>query len=73
MDVAIKYCPRVVALHHGQVVYDGPSAALTPALLRSLYGVHADEILSDAAGAPTAPVHAPTPVPQWAPAMVQAA
>jgi len=73
VDVAIKYCPRVVALHHGQVVYDGPSAALTPALLRSLYGVHADEILSDAAGAPTAPVHAPTPVPQWAPAMVQAA
>ncbi|PVY91578.1 phosphonate transport system ATP-binding protein [Acidovorax sp. 99] len=73
VDVAIKYCPRVVALHHGQVVYDGPSAALTPALLRSLYGVHADEILADAAGAPPAPVHAPTPVPQWAPAMVQAA
>jgi len=55
------------------VVYDGPSAALTPALLRSLYGVHANEILSDAAGAPPAPVHAPTPVPQWTPAMVQAA
>src|SRR3989344_735981 len=73
VDVAIKYCPRVVALHHGQVVYDGPSAALTPALPRSLYGVHADEILSDAAGPPPAPVHAPTPVPQWAPAMVQAA
>jgi len=71
--VAIKYCPRVVALHHGQVVYDGPSAALTPALLRSLYGVQADEILLDAAAAPTAPVAAPMPTPQWSPAMVQAA
>ena len=73
VDVAIKYCPRVVALHHGQVVYDGPSAALTPALLRGLYGVQADEILSDAAGAPPAPAHAPMPAPQWSPAMVQAA
>lgn len=73
VDVAIKYCPRVVALHQGQVVYDGPSAALTPALLRSLYGVQADETLSDAAAAPALPVAAPVPVPQWAPAMVQAA
>ncbi len=34
VDVAMKYCPRVIALHQGQVVYDGPSAALTPQLLR---------------------------------------
>ncbi|MCO5356815.1 phosphonate ABC transporter ATP-binding protein [Acidovorax kalamii] len=73
VDVAIKYCPRVVALHHGQVVYDGPSAALTPALLRGLYGVQADEILSDASGAHPAPAHAPMPAPQWSPAIVQAA
>ena len=32
-----------------------------------------DEILSDAAGAPPAPAHAPMPAPQWSPAMVQAA
>ena len=57
----------------GQVVYDGPSAALTPALLRGLYGVQADEILSDASGAHPAPAHAPMPAPQWSPAMVQAA
>jgi len=46
VNVAIKYCPRTIALHHGRVVYDGPSAALTPALLRDLYGAEADEILS---------------------------
>jgi phosphonate transport system ATP-binding protein len=46
VNVAMKYCPRTVALHRGKVVYDGPSAALTPALLRNLYGAEADEILS---------------------------
>lgn len=46
VDIAIKYCPRVVALNQGQVVYDGPSSALTPALLRELYGVQVDELLS---------------------------
>jgi phosphonate transport system ATP-binding protein len=46
VNVAIKYCPRTVALHQGRVVYDGPSAALTPALLRDLYGADADEILA---------------------------
>jgi phosphonate transport system ATP-binding protein len=46
VNVAMKYCPRTVALHHGRVVYDGASAALTPALLRELYGADADEILA---------------------------
>lgn len=46
VNVAMKYCPRTVALHKGRVVYDGPSASLTPALLRDLYGTEADEILS---------------------------
>lgn len=76
VDMAIKYCPRVLALHQGQVVYDGPSAALTPALLRRLYGAQADEFLGDTApgqSAPAAlPAHAP-PTPQWAPALARAA
>jgi len=46
VNVALKYCPRTVALHAGRVVYDGPSANLTPALLRDLYGAEADEILT---------------------------
>lgn len=51
VDIAMKYCPRVVALNQGQVVFDGPSSALTPALLRDLYGVQADELLRPAAPA----------------------
>lgn len=46
VNVAMKYCARTVALHQGRVVYDGPSAGLTPAVLRDLYGAEADEILS---------------------------
>lgn len=46
VNVALKYCPRTVALHKGVLVYDGPSSQLTPALLRDLYGAEADEILS---------------------------
>ncbi|HEX7892318.1 MAG TPA: phosphonate ABC transporter ATP-binding protein [Ramlibacter sp.] len=46
VNVAMRYCARTVALHHGRIVYDGPSAALTPALLRDLYGAEADEILA---------------------------
>lgn len=62
VDVAMRYCPRVVALRNGKVVYDGPSAALTPKMLRDLYGTEADELLHDSA--PNAPAPAEgTPVP----------
>ncbi len=46
VNVALKYCPRTVALRQGRVVYDGASADLSPALLRELYGAEADEILA---------------------------
>lgn len=46
VDMAMRYCARVVALNQGQVVFDGPSSALTPRLLRELYGVQADELLA---------------------------
>lgn len=49
VDMAIRYCPRVVALNQGKVVYDGPSVNLTPELLRQLYGMQADEFLSGGA------------------------
>jgi phosphonate transport system ATP-binding protein len=58
VDIAMQYCPRTVALRHGKVVYDGPSTALTPALLKKLYGDDARELLDQAAAdsnaAPTA-------------------
>jgi len=46
VEMAIKYCPRVIALHQGSVVYDGLAANLTPSLLRELYGVQVDELLN---------------------------
>ncbi|HLF23603.1 MAG TPA: phosphonate ABC transporter ATP-binding protein [Burkholderiales bacterium] len=44
VDIALRYCPRTVALNHGHVVYDGASASLTPTLLRELYGAEADAL-----------------------------
>lgn len=46
VDMALRYCPRVIALHMGSVVFDGPAANLTPKVLRDLYGMQADEILN---------------------------
>ncbi len=46
VEIALKYCPRVVALHQGKVVFDGAASALTPKLLRELYGVQVDELLA---------------------------
>ena len=73
VDMAIRYCPRVIALNQGQVVYDGPSANLTPALLRQLYGMQADEFLSgsELLNAPTPKPPSPTLV--WSSPMAQSA
>lgn len=78
VDMAMRYCPRVVALHQGRVVFDGPSRELTPALLRNLYGMQADEILNgssslhDATPNPASPSQAPNVV-AWPTPMAQAA
>ncbi|MEM9683083.1 MAG: phosphonate ABC transporter ATP-binding protein [Pseudomonadota bacterium] len=44
VEYALKYCPRTVALRDGEVVYDGPSEALTPAFLSELYGAESEEL-----------------------------
>ncbi|CAB3761739.1 phosphonate ABC transporter ATP-binding protein [Paraburkholderia humisilvae] len=49
VDIAMQYCPRTIALRRGKVVYDGPSANLTPALLKQLYGDDARELLEEPA------------------------
>jgi phosphonate transport system ATP-binding protein len=51
VDVALRFCPRTVALRHGRVVYDGPSSELTTAMLRDLYGAEAEDILSTSTAA----------------------
>jgi phosphonate transport system ATP-binding protein len=67
VDVAIRCCARTIALHKGKVVYDGPSAALTPAMLQELYGAEAGELLQPAL--PPADMAAvPAQVPTQAPA-----
>ena len=74
VDMAMRYCPRVVALHQGRVVYDGPSADLTPQLLRELYGMQADEILNGSTSlhAPASPDR-PSSVLPWPTPLAQAA
>jgi phosphonate transport system ATP-binding protein len=42
VDMALKYCPRVVALKTGAVVYDGPGQALSRDLLHDVYRSDAD-------------------------------
>lgn len=74
VNVAMRYCTRTIGLHHGRVVYDGPSSALTPQLLRELYGAEAEEIL--ALGDHITSLHElrkPVPVPAWAPALPRVA
>ncbi len=62
VDMAMRYCQRVIALHQGQVVFDGPANTLTPALLRELYGMQADEILNVSGALHVVPPGAPTPL-----------
>jgi phosphonate transport system ATP-binding protein len=44
VEYALRYCPRTIALRSGEVVYDGPSNELTPALLTSIYGADNEEL-----------------------------
>jgi phosphonate transport system ATP-binding protein len=49
VEFAMRYCPRTIALRAGRIVHDGPSSALTPALLGDLYGSQAHELFAAAA------------------------
>ena len=44
VDYAVKYCPRTIAMRDGEIVFDGPSAELTPARLREFYGADSIEL-----------------------------
>jgi phosphonate transport system ATP-binding protein len=52
VEYGIKYCPRTIALKSGEVVYDGPSSELTPALLSSIYGAESSDLFLPARPAP---------------------
>jgi phosphonate transport system ATP-binding protein len=45
LDVARNYCDRLVGMSAGRVVFDGAPEALSQDLVKSLYGIEADEVL----------------------------
>ena len=49
VDYALRYCPRVVALKAGRIVYDGPSAGLDHARLVDIYGPEIEEVFWEGA------------------------
>lgn len=57
--LAQRYCDRVIALRDGALVFDGPSAALTPGFLQHLYGTTAADLLHE----PGTESHASEPAP----------
>jgi phosphonate transport system ATP-binding protein len=63
---------RSISMRHGKIVYDGPSAALTPALLKRLYGEDVRDLLDEEPSGSVAVVQqpdelAPQPQPQVQP------
>jgi phosphonate transport system ATP-binding protein len=59
VEFAFRYCSRTVALHRGCVVYDGPSAALTPQMLAELYGAAVEELFDTTPDSPAITMAAP--------------
>jgi phosphonate transport system ATP-binding protein len=52
VEYALRYCPRTIALKAGEIVYDGPSNQITPALLSAIYGAETEELFLPSQGAP---------------------
>jgi phosphonate transport system ATP-binding protein len=59
VEHAFAHCPRTVALRAGEVVYDGPTQALTPARLHDLYGAQTGELLGHGEAEAAAPLRQP--------------
>jgi len=65
LDTTRRYCDRVIGMLHGRLVFDGAPEALTPSVVRDIYGAkqHLDEsVTSTSMGEPDArpaPVEAP--------------
>jgi phosphonate transport system ATP-binding protein len=53
VDYAFAFCPRTIALRAGEVVYDGPTLALSAERLRELYGAQTEELLLGRIDAPS--------------------
>jgi phosphonate transport system ATP-binding protein len=64
VDMATRYCPRIVALKDGCVLFDGPSEAVTASLLAEVYG-------SELETTPV-PLHSRRAPPRYSPAVAAA-
>ena len=38
VDLALKYCDRVIGIRAGEIVYDGPSKDVDREILKEIYG-----------------------------------
>jgi phosphonate transport system ATP-binding protein len=47
VEYALRYCRRVVALHAGKVVFDGPAKKLDRELLVNIYGPEIEDVLTE--------------------------
>jgi phosphonate transport system ATP-binding protein len=47
VEYALRYCPRVVALKAGRIVYDGPAGGVKHALLMDIYGPEFEDIMPE--------------------------
>jgi phosphonate transport system ATP-binding protein len=48
LELARKYCDRLVGLASGRIVFDGAPAALTEDVARDLYGLESDDFVGTA-------------------------
>jgi phosphonate transport system ATP-binding protein len=46
VEYALKYCRRTIALKAGEVVYDGPSRALSAEFLSAIYGAESGDLFA---------------------------
>ncbi len=47
LEMARRYCDRLIGMTDGRVVFDGAPAALTDAVVREIYGIEAEEFVDD--------------------------
>lgn len=43
VEFAKRYCPRIIGLKNGEIVFDGPPEELTMNILQEIYGAEADD------------------------------
>lgn len=49
VDYALRYCPRIIALQHGRVIYDGPRESLDRDKLVAIYGPEIKDVFWEGA------------------------